>query len=129
MKRLQNIYGCFAYILELASNNLDTKMNIRIEQLFAVAELVNNHYEATILFPLNDKEIWVEIKEYYKTRSEVVKIVPSRRIDWKSGKITVNDPCEWEMILLVSHHFTFFPVNVAFSLLSSFLDMFVPSLS
>ena len=59
---------------------------------------MNNCYEVAILFPLNFKDIWVEIKEYYKTWSEVVKIVPSRCNNWKLGKITVNDPCEWETI-------------------------------
>ena len=97
MKRLHNIDGCFAYFLELASQNLDNKKNIRIDRLCAMAESINKRYEAKILYPFDVKEIWVEVREYYKAWLEVVKIVPKRQIDWKLGKITV-DPCEWEMI-------------------------------
>ena len=57
MKRLQNIDGCLAYFLGLALNNLNSKKNIRIDQLFVVAESVNNRYEAAIPFPFNVKDM------------------------------------------------------------------------
>ncbi|KAL4594011.1 hypothetical protein ACB092_M000600 [Castanea dentata] len=96
MKRLQKIDGCWTYFLELASNNLDKNKNIRSEQLSAVAESVNSLYPAANLYPYDVKEIWVEVKECYKTWSEVTKIVHPVLIDWRLGKVTPND---WESIL------------------------------
>ena len=129
MKHLQTIEGCYSCFLATARKYLDSQKNIKAVKLAVVAEAVNTRYEAAKLTAFKVKYIWVEIRERWKIWTEIVNCVNRNIINWHSGTINPGNECDWRWILMVSHHFTFFSVNVTFSLLSVFLDMFVPSLS
>ena len=130
MDHLQQIPGCYSCFLVTAAKYLDNNLNIRATKLAVVAEDVNKFFKAAELKAFRVKCIWTEIRERWKIWNEVVSCVDSDVvIDWSAGTINPGNERDWGWILMVSHHFTFFSVNVTFSLLSVFLDMFVPSLS
>ena len=109
--------------------NLDFEKNVRYEALSVVAESLNHNFVALNLTIFDVKEILVEVREHWKVWAAIIGTVDENCIDLTSGIITLEHESEWEMILSVSHHLTFFSVNVAFSLLSVFLDMFVSFVS
>ena len=126
MDSLQKIDGCYSLFLTAASTCLDNDKNIKSENLNAVADLVNSSYSDAGLTAFGVQIIWVEIKEYCKVWNDVIKVVDQDIVDWQSGTIKPKDERDWEMILRVSHHFTLFSVNVAFSLLSFSLTCLFP---
>ncbi|KAF3945788.1 hypothetical protein CMV_027871 [Castanea mollissima] len=83
----------------VASHNLDSEKNIRGGELKAIADTVNEHYEKANLNSYDVKEIWVEIKEYWKVWAEALKIVDLECVDCISGRITPYHPRKWETIL------------------------------
>ena len=129
MDHLQQIAGCYSCFLKTAAKNLDNNLNIRATKLGIVAKDVNRFFKNAELKAYRVKHIWTEIRERWKIWNEVASIVDSGVIDWSAGTINPENERDWDWILTVSHHLTFFSVNVTFSLLSVFLDMFVPSLS
>ncbi|KAL4594008.1 hypothetical protein ACB092_M000400 [Castanea dentata] len=99
MERLQEIAGCYPFFLKAASTYLDEKKNIKYEKLSDVADFVNSSYDDAGLTAFEVKDIWGDIKEYWKTWNQVIKLVDPDIIDWELGTITPKDERDWERIL------------------------------
>ena len=127
LQKIEKIPGCYSYFLATASKYLDCQKNIRNVKLPVVAGEVNTCYEAARLSAFKVKYIWVEIRERWKAWTEIVNCFGSGSdiINWHSGTIDTKEERDWDWILRVSHHFTFFFVNVTFSFLFFLICLFL----